>query len=244
MSARTGGETREERLARLERLKNEFVAMVAHELREPLTTSIGYAELLLNRYEELSTDEREDALRAISRTGRRMVSLVEDMLDVTRMETGELTFVMEPIDVNALITEVLEEHGRIAQGVKIRSAPGEIPLVKGDPDRLKQVLWNFFSNAVKFSPDKGTVTVATEKRGGEVVMCVRDEGIGIPADEMPLLFGKFVRISQPGVKQRIPGTGLGLYICKRIVEGHRGRIWAESEPGFGTTFFVALPSGT
>ena len=218
--------------------------MVAHELREPLTASIGYSELLLNRYEELTKEQREEALRAISRTGRRLASLVEDMLDVSRMETGELTFVMESIDVNALVTEVLEEHGRIAQGVKIRSAPGELPLVKGDPNRLKQVLWNLFSNAVKFSPDKGTVTVATEKRDGEVVICVRDEGIGIPADEMALLFGKFVRISQPGMKQRIPGTGLGLYICKRIVEGHRGRIWAESEPGAGTTFFVAVPSGT
>ena len=235
-------ETQDERLARLEYLQNEFVAMVAHELREPLSSCIGYAELLLKRYDDLSKDEREEALQTISRTGRRMVSLVEDMLDVARIEGGALPLVMREIDLNDAVQSVLEEERRLLAGVRVEFERREIPFVKADPERLRQVLVNLMGNAAKFSSKGGVVVIRTAPANGEVLLSIEDQGIGIEQEDIPKLFGRFTRITQPGMKERIPGTGLGLYICKRIVEGHRGRIWAESRPGTGSTFFVSLPA--
>jgi signal transduction histidine kinase len=242
-SSRTA-ETEEQRLARLERLHGEFLATVAHEIRDPMTSCIGFAEMLLRKGDQMTPAEREEALRTIAKTGRRLVQLLEDVLDVTRLEGGSDPFVMRPQDVNEIVSEVLEERRGQPGAVDVRFDPGEGIHVVADRDRLHQVIANLVSNALKFSLGRAPVRVATRAGDGEAVIAVQDRGIGINREDVPKLFGRFVRIAQPGVEQRIPGTGLGLHISKTIVDAHRGRMWVETEPGEGSTFFVALPIAT
>ena len=130
----------------------------------------------------------------------------------------------------------------LLDGIPVEFGSQGPALVQGDAARLHQVVANLVSNAVKFSRSEAPVRIRTSAADGEVVLAVRDEGIGINPEDMPLLFQRFVRITQPGEQERIPGTGLGLYISKTIVDAHHGRIWAESESGRGSTFHVALPA--
>jgi len=235
-------EDQAERLDRLERAHEEFLAMVAHEIRDPMTSCIGFAELLLQRPQGMTEEERREALAAIARTGRRLVDLLEDILDVSRIEAGSLPYVMRRIDLNDVVRAVLDERRTSLDGIRIEVETPEPAMVEGDPDRLHQVVANLVSNAVKFSAGRSPVRIATSAADREVELTVRDEGIGIAAEDLPKLFQRFVRIPQPGGQDRIPGTGLGLYISRTIVLAHHGRIWAESSPGHGSIFHVALPA--
>jgi two-component system sensor histidine kinase VicK len=233
-----------ERLERLERANHEFLAMVAHEIRDPMTSCIGYAELLLQRHDDMTEEERDEALRTIAKTGRRLVDLLEDILEVSRLDAGSLPYVMRPIDLREVVTAVLDEQRLSLEAVPLELDMPEPTMVQGDPDRLHQVIANLVSNAVKFS-DKGTpVRITVTSAGGEVELAVRDEGIGVEPGDISQLFERFVRVAQPGEQERIPGTGLGLYIARSIVEAHHGRIWAESTPGQGSVFHVVLPAAT
>src|SRR5205823_9511993 len=143
-------------------------------------------------------------------------------------------------DLNDIVQDVLaERHGRHETVVEFDLADEHV--VEADRDRIHQVVANLVANAVKFSPDGSPVRIAIRGDDQEAVLAVHDQGVGIAPEDVPKLFGKFVRIPQRGMAERIPGTGLGLYISKAIVDTHRGRIWVESEPGRGSTFFVALP---
>jgi len=235
-------EDQAERLDRLERSHEELLAMIAHEIRDPMTSTIGFAELLLRRHDAMTEAERNEALAAIARTGRRLVDLLEDILDVSRIEAGSLPYVMRRIDLNDVVRAVLEERRPTLDGVDVRFDAPDPAMVEGDADRLHQVVGNLVSNAVKFSLGRAPVRIATTAADGEVRLSVRDVGIGIASEDMAKLFQRFVRIPQPGDQERIPGTGLGLYISRTIVQAHRGRIWAESSPGQGSTFHVALPA--
>jgi two-component system, OmpR family, sensor histidine kinase VicK len=228
----------------LEHANQEFLAMVAHEIRDPMTSCIGYAELLLQRQDDMTEDERNEALMTIAKTGRRLVDLLEDVLEVARLDAGSLPYVMRPIDVRDVVTAVLDEQRLSLSAVPVQLDMPDPAIVDGDPDRLHQVVANLLSNAVKFSGQGAPVRIATTTTGPEVELVVRDEGIGVEPADIPLLFERFVRITQPGDQERIPGTGLGLYIARSIVEAHHGRIWAESQPGRGSTFHVALPAAT
>jgi signal transduction histidine kinase len=235
-------QTQEQRLERLERLNDEFLATVAHEIRDPMTSCIGFAETLLRKGDEMTEEERREALETIAKTGRRLVQLLEDVLDVTRLEGGSVAYVMRPVDLNEVVADVLDEiKGRLPDADIGFDGGSEETIVEGDRDRLHQVVANLVSNAVKFSPGGDTVRIAVRADVDEVVLAVHDRGIGIAAEDVPKLFGRFARIPQAGAT-RIPGTGLGLFISKSIVDAHHGRIWVESEPGEGSTFFVALPA--
>lgn len=218
--------------------------MVAHEIRDPMTSCIGYAELLLQRHDDMSEDERNEALMTIAKTGRRLVDLLEDTLEVARLDAGSLPYVMRPVDVRDVVTAVLDEQRLSLSAVPMQLDMPDPAMVHGDPDRLHQVVANLLSNAVKFSGQGAPVRIATSAADHEVELVVRDEGIGVEPADIPLLFERFVRITQPGDQERIPGTGLGLYIARSIVEAHHGRIWAESQPGRGSAFHVALPAAT
>jgi signal transduction histidine kinase len=223
-----------------DRLEGEFLATVAHEIRDPMTSCIGFAEMLLRKGDRMSEDERREALETIAKTGRRLVHLLEDILEASRLDTGAAPFVMRPVDLNEIVQDVLaERHGR--EETVIEFEPSEEHVVEADADRIHQVVANLVANAVKFTPNGNPVRVAVRGDERESLLAVQDRGIGIAAEDVPKLFGKFVRIPQRGLTERIPGTGLGLYISKAIVDAHRGRIWVESEPGRGSTFFVALP---
>jgi signal transduction histidine kinase len=205
-----------------------------------MTSCIGFAEMLLRKGDQMTEEERREALETISKTGRRLVHLIEDLLEISRLEGGAVPFVMQPIDLNDVVREVLEERG-VRDETPVEFHPSEEQTVEVDRDRIHQVVANLVSNAVKFSPSREPVRVAVRGDGREAVLAVQDRGIGIAPEDVPKLFGRFVRIRQPGMAERIPGTGLGLYISKTIVDAHRGRIWVESDPGRGSTFFVALP---
>jgi PAS domain S-box-containing protein len=231
-----------ERLRELDRLKDEFLSLVSHELRTPLTSIRGYVELVLDEEAGDLNPEQRRFLKAVDRNSGRLLRLVGDLLFVAQADAGRLTLEQAKIDVAALAAECVEAARPIAdqKAIDLRLAAVPVPALVGDRGRLAQVLDNLISNALKFTPESGSVEVSTATNNGHVLVEVRDSGIGIPADEQPRLFERFYRAAS-ATEQAIPGTGLGLAIVKAIVEAHGGRIDIDSKPGDGTTFTIALP---
>lgn len=232
-------------LKEAERLKDEFIAIAAHELRNPLAVLKGYAQTLLFQHKqgrgpELAEWQRE-ALQNIDTATLRLVELTEDLLDVTRLQAGRLDLHPEPTDLVALTRYVVKRHQRTTEQHRLALRTSlEHLVVPLDPGRIEQVLSNLLGNAIKYSPQGGPIEVAVwqDREMGEAVLSVRDLGIGIPAHQKARLFGRFARADNA---RQIAGTGLGLYICQAIVELHGGRIWFESIEGRGSTFFLILP---
>ncbi|MBI4605927.1 MAG: response regulator [Planctomycetes bacterium] len=226
------------RRTEVDRLKDELVSTVSHELRTPLTSLQGFAEILLQR--SLPPERQREFLTIIHGEAVRLSHLVNDFLDLQRIESGRQTYDFKMVELPALVEEALAP---LRQGAKERSLrtelPGGLPRVWADPDRLRQVVTNLVSNAIKFSPGGGEVTIGARKEGDTVVVWVADQGVGIPRDALPRLFTKFYRVEDEATRG-VGGTGLGLAIAKEIVEAHHGRIGVESEPGRGSTFSFSL----
>ena len=227
-------------LRELDRLKDEFVALVSHELRTPLTSIRGYLELITE--DTNLTKEQTRFLETIDRNTQRLQRVVGDLLFVAQVEAGKLSLEDGDVDVNTLVREAVQaaQPSAISKSIELTADLGELPGIRGDRARLAQVLDNFISNAIKFTPGHGSVTVTTNALPGEIEVVVTDTGMGIPADELPRLFQRFFR-AERATAGAIPGTGLGLAIAQAIVSGHGGRIRVESEDGAGTTFRVILP---
>ena len=227
----------------LERLRTEFLGMVSHELRNPLTIIKGSTATVLNSSAHVDPAEARQFFRIIDEQADYMRGLINDLLDVARIEAGTLSVVSEPTDPVDLIEQ--SRTGFLSSGVGNAievSAPPDLPRIRGDRPRLTQVLNNLFSNASKYSPEGSTIRVAAEHQGSWVSITVADRGRGIPAEQLPHLFKKFSRIDGGEGPHRIGGAGLGLAICKGIVEAHGGRMWAESAgPGLGTSFTFTIP---
>ena len=226
------------RLQEFDRIKSEFVATVAHDFRSPLMSIRGFAELTLEE-PDLPPERRNEFMRTIIAETDDLASLANDTLLISHMETGQMHYDWKPVDVQRELREAIPPG--LATHAVVVDVPDDFPIIKADTLRLRQVLNNLLSNALKYSPAGSTVTLRARERGRDQVMIeVIDEGLGVPADQVSRLFQKFERVrTQDHLK--IPGTGLGLYICKRIVEGHHGRIWLESEAGQGSTFAFSLP---
>jgi signal transduction histidine kinase len=225
-------------LQEYDRLKSEFVAMVAHDFRKPLTAIRGFAELVLEE-PNLSNDERREFMGTVISETDALAALANETLLITRIETGEFTFQWRELDLGPLVLNAIP-LGLSTHSV-LMDVPAQFPKIRGDGDRLRQVLNNLISNAIKYSPEGGNILVRCRERGADhVVIEVVDHGLGIPSDQIGSLFQKFQRVRTPS-HLRIAGTGLGLYICRLIIEGHGGRIWVESEPGKGSTFGFVLP---
>ena len=231
-------------LEELERLRAEFLGMVSHELRTPLTTIKGSAATVLGAPSALGTAEMLQFFRIIDEQADRMRGLISDLLDVTRIEAGTLSVAPEPTDLAALVDEAREAflRGGARNSVEVDLAP-DLPRIGADRQRLGQVLNNLFSNASKYSLDWSAIGVSASVQDTYVAISVSDEGRGVSAEGLPHLFRKFSRIDSEDLDRRIGGEGLGLAICKGIVEAHGGRIWAESEgPGLGTRFTFTIPA--
>jgi len=225
----------------LERLRAEFLAMVSHELRAPLTSIKGSAATVLDSSSELDPAVVRQFFRIIGDQADHMHDLVSDLLDVARIETGELAVSPEPAEVAVLVDRARSSFLSLGGGnsLSIDIAP-DLPLVAADRRRVVQVLGNLLSNAARHSPESSVIRVTAEREGVHVAVSVVNEGQGIPAESLPQLFRKFSR-AQP--QEQEGDTGLGLAICKGIVEAHGGRIWAESDgPGLGARFTFTLPS--
>jgi signal transduction histidine kinase len=231
-----------DQLRELDRMKDEFVSLVSHELRTPLTSIRGYVELLLEEADGLSGEQKR-FLSVVDRNSERLLHLVGDLLFLAQVDAGRLAIDFEELDLSEVVRHSVEGARPVAQAQEIELnasvAPGTA--VVGDRARLGQVLDNLISNALKFTPAGGRVSVALADSGGRATIEVADTGLGIAADEQSRLFDRFFRSSR-ATESAIPGTGLGLTITKAIVDGHGGEITVASEEGAGTTIRVQIPT--
>ena len=228
-----------DRLREFDRLKDEFIAIVSHELRTPLTSVYGAAVTL--REHALDEERRNALLEIISTESARLARLLDDILWVSRLDSGQADTFITPVEARELISDVVDAtRTHLPPTLSLELHQPEAPtVVAADPDKLRQVLLNLVENAVKYS-NAGRIEVRVEPQDGMLRFSVRDEGLGIPPEEQERIFDKFHRLD-PHMTHGVGGTGLGLYICRELVERMDGRIWVDSEPGRGTTFTFELP---
>ena len=233
-----------ERLQELDRLKDEVVGVVTHELRNPITSINGYLQLVLDEPESIDP-ETLGYLRAIERNAARLNVLVDDLLMLMRAESGEFSLDLECVDLAGLAADCVHAVTPMAErgGIELDVQIGSPTLARADEKRMAQVFDNLLSNAVKYSHEGGRVGIELHSVDGCVELVVADSGIGIPEEEQQFLFQRFFRASS-ATDHDIPGTGLGLTIVKTIVEAHGGTIACESARGRGTTFRVRVPAGS
>ncbi len=243
-------------LERANRMKAQFLANMSHELRTPLNSVIGFSEMLLIGALGSLPDQQRDALETVSRNGRHLLGLVNDVLDLSKVEAGRMELHLTQTDVRAVVGDVITGMESLiqAKGHKILMELGDAPLLlNADEMRLRQILYNLLSNAVKFTGTGGRITVRAGQRrtplpvpGGRrierdaVWVSVTDTGIGIAREDVPRLFTEFTQVDA-SLSRRFEGTGLGLALCRRFVEMHGGLIGVESAPGRGSTFWIELP---
>ncbi|HEY2430967.1 MAG TPA: ATP-binding protein [Acidimicrobiales bacterium] len=215
----------------------EIVSTVSHELRSPLTSVKGYTGLLLNRWDRLKDEQKREMLEQVHHDADRVKRLIDELLDISRLETGRLHLRRQMVDLASLVTTVVNkvtlEYPSLTAAVHIGP---DVPEVYGDPDKLTQVLTNLVENACKYASPEG-MEVTAEVTAGEVTVSVSDVGEGIPESDLPKVFDKFFRrdLGRP------TGSGLGLWISRGLVEAHGGHLTAQSIPGDGTTFRFTLP---
>ena len=234
-------------LQKLNEEKNKFVGMAAHDLRNPLIVIRGFSEFLIEQASEAEADDTMEMLSAIKTSSEFMLELVNDLLDITKIESGTLELKPAPTDLKALIERNIALNRILAERKEIdivfdpdEELPAAVHRIVLDPQKIEQVLNNLVANAVKYSDPGGTVRVALSVLDADVLLQVQDHGQGIPEDEIDKLFRPFQTAGSAATHGE-KSTGLGLTIVRRLVEGHGGRVWVESECGKGSTFFVSLP---
>jgi PAS domain S-box-containing protein len=229
-------------LERLSQLKSEFVSMVSHEFRTALVGIQGFSEILMT--ERSSAEDVKSLATDIFGDSQRLNRMINEMLDLDRMEAGKIRIQPKPVDVNSLVREVVDRARASSDKHTMRiELDEELPIISADPDRLVQVISNLVTNAVKYSPDGGEVTVGTQGKDGQVYIAVRDQGVGIAPENLGKVFGRYERF-ESNKTNNVVGTGLGLAISKQIIELHGGRIWVESKLGEGSTFQFTVPVGS
>jgi signal transduction histidine kinase len=229
----------------VDQLKSDFVSTVSHELRTPLAAIYGAALTLQRDDVRLEESQRTGLLDVISSEADRLARIVNDILWASRLDSGKMGIAIESCDGVKLARQVLHALQALApSGVELAfDAPEALPPVAADPDKLRQVLTNLVDNAVKYSPEGGTVRLSLSHTGNRIRFRVDDEGLGIPASEQSRIFEKFFRLD-PNLTRGVGGTGLGLYICRELVHRMHGRIWVASDGRRGSTFTVDLPVAT
>jgi len=255
--ARNELQTGYERLQELDKLKSQFLSIASHELKTPITAMSGFVQIAVRRIkrrlgagrpDEANWRKEEETLleqlEVVQRQTGKLARLVDELLDVSRIESGRLELRVADVDLPELVAEVMRRHQLMAtkHELRLQYDPDRKLGVRGDRDHLEQVLNNLIGNAMKYSPTGGVIDVTVARAGeNEVELAVGDHGIGIRPGELARVFGLFYRSPDRDARD-VGGMGLGLYITKEIVDRHNGRIWAESELGRGTTFHVALPA--
>jgi signal transduction histidine kinase len=230
-----------QRLEDLDKLRNEFVAMVVHDLRAPIAVISGFLELLRDNLTSLSEEQIQDLLGRGMTNALAVSKLVEDILTVSLLESGQFNYESEPFDIAEVVYRAVADRRDAAPKARIEvSVEQDLPLAFADEARQLQVLSNLLTNAIKFSPEGSPVTVTVRLRDGHLQIDVTDEGIGIPAADLPRLFARFTRM-HGRILKNVGGSGLGLFICKALVEDQGGSIWVESEDGVGSTFSYTVP---
>jgi signal transduction histidine kinase len=229
-----------EELRRLSALRADFVSLVSHELRTPMAAVIGAARTLQQRWRELSPDQRESFLDLIAGETNRLAELIGDVLDTSRIEAGTFSFRFREVDVSQLVRDTVATAQLGQDEVQLRAdVRSPLPEIRGDLDRLRQVLTNLIDNAIKYSPAGGQVEVRAYPENGRVLVDISDDGPGIAKADQKLIFEKFGRVTGSGATR--PGTGLGLFIARSIAEAHGGALEVQSAPEQGATFTLELP---
>ncbi|HPZ08266.1 MAG TPA: ATP-binding protein [Candidatus Eremiobacteraeota bacterium] len=221
----------------IEKMKSEFVSIVSHDLRSPLTSVKGYASMILHYNDRLNSDKKKEFLEIIIREVERLVRLIKSLLDLAKIESGRFECQKIKFDIIPLIKNVIDTYRSSENHTINMNIPEGFPVIIGDPDQLEQVLHNLVANAIKYSPDGGEVEVGGEIEDNKAIIYVRDHGMGIPEDEVEGVFEKFHRVK---TGRKIVGAGLGLFITKNIIDAHGGRIWVESSHGQGSKFVFSL----
>jgi signal transduction histidine kinase len=235
-------------LRKVDRLKNDFIGIVAHDLRTPLTSINGYLRLLEDPRIGTLDAQQSDFVDLALRNTRRLNNLIANFLDLSVMESGELKLKVREIRLNEIANEAIKALKNLAD-VKLIHLTSDLPesglVLTADPDKLEQVFINLLGNAVKFTPREGSISIGacSDSREGRkgVRAWVKDNGPGIPEDELAKVFDKFYQIDNTATRM-MPGTGLGLTICHRIVDAHGGKIWVESVEGNGASFNFFIPN--
>jgi two-component system, OmpR family, phosphate regulon sensor histidine kinase PhoR len=232
-------------LRRLQRIRTEFIDNLSHELRTPLTTIRLLTERLTDELATLDVPDRvRDRVATIDVETGHLVQMVNELLDLSRIEQAATQLHLDDVAIGPLLTASAARLRTFAErqlvDIEIQLPDVPLPPVWGDADRLGQLLLNLLHNAIKFSRSGGRVTLAAERQQSEVVVSVADTGVGIPVSDQPRIFERFFKVDRARERGQ-GGTGLGLAIARHIADGHRGRIWFQSEDGRGSTFFVALP---
>jgi len=224
----------------LEQLRADFLSMITHDIKVPLTVILGYTEMLTDP--EPPPDQiPPDILTRIRESGETIHALVCNFLDLSRIEAGRMSLDPRPFDLRAMLAHSLEHYESTARrkGITLSLDAGTLPPLVADESQLERVVTNLLANAIKYTSSGGHVTVKTARENGQVAVAFQDTGRGIPADELPHLFEKYRRVKE---QKRTEGTGLGLFIAKTIVDAHGGNIRVESTPGVGSTFTLLLPA--
>ena len=229
-----------EQLATQNRIQSDFLSVVGHEFRTALTGILGFSEMI--REGDLNEQDAQEYADDIHNDAIRLTRLINDLLDLERMKSGHIEMNWEQVEINTLIQDIisrtyLASHRDLLQ---LKLDPGGL-LIKGDRDKLTQVITNLVNNAIKYSPEGGTILVGSRRESNSVHIFVQDHGIGIPPEKLEQIFERYARV-ESGATRYIGGTGLGLPIVRQIVEMHHGTVWAESIMGEGSTFHVVLPS--
>jgi signal transduction histidine kinase len=230
----------EKRLRALNRSQDEFISVVSHELRTPVSGVLGFLQTSLDHWEVMSDEDRHNAVRRAFTNARRLQAMTRDVLDTESIESGRFGYVRNQMDLSDEVRSAVDAFSTgAADGVSL-TVPDAPVMMEGDPDRIQQVIANLLDNARKNSPTELPIEVTLEQTGQVARLVVEDHGSGIDPDQLERIFEKFVR----GRTGAVTGTGLGLYISRRIVDAHEGRIWAESRAGESTRFVVELPCQT
>lgn len=231
-------------LQQANRAKSQFLSMVSHELKTPLTSIIAFSNRLSKKLGPSLEDRESRQLDAVARNGRQLNGLIEDLLDVSAAESGQLKLSFEKLQLDQLIEQSVDLSQPLmdakSQSLSIENLPAQSVEITGDMGRLQQVVTNLLSNASKYSPENAKITLRVDHPDSAVELSVADQGIGISEEDMKMLFSAFFRTSN-AVSSGAPGTGLGLVVVRSIVEGHGGQIDVKSEIGHGSTFTVKLP---
>ena len=222
--------------------KSDFLSNMSHELRTPLHGILSFAGFGIKKHTIAEPDKILDYFQKIRQSGETLLMLLNGLLDLAKLESGKLTFEFRPADLGLLIDSMVDECNSLAsaQNLTVRcEQPEANEKIVLDADKIKQVLRNLLSNAIKFSPEGGTIDISIFEKADSVVVSVRDQGTGVPENELGIVFDKFFQSSK--TKTCAGGTGLGLAICQEIIAAHKGRIWAENNPDIGANFLFEIP---
>jgi signal transduction histidine kinase len=231
------------RLREAEELKNTLLSVISHELKTPVSIIKGYAGTLARQDADWDKGTVAEGLAVIEEEADKLNELINNLLDASRLQAGGLKLQFAYLDLPSMAEKTVEKLRTQANRHTFSvDFPPDFPSVKGDYERIREVLSNLVGNAIKYSPDGGLIRVGGRVQGDEVRVFVSDEGVGIPTTEQERIFDRFTRVDSSLTRQT-PGAGLGLFLVRSVVEAHGGRVWVESQPGQGSTFWFALPIG-